>query len=73
MKNVRRTNREESQGNQFCVFPDLGPKQDFAAYGSEPRSITLSAVDGNDAIRRAVVSGFIPSNSVMQYYKAVRV
>lgn len=73
MKNVRRNTREEAQGNQFRVFPDLDAKRDFAAYGSEPRSITLSAVDGDDALRRAVVSGFIPSNTVMQYYKAERV
>ena len=68
----RTFNRRTSTGNMFEVIPDL-PTGKAGRYGQAVETITLSALDADDAIRRAVVSGFIPSNTVMQYYKAVPV
>lgn len=67
---IKRT-KYTSNDNMFEVSPDL-PEGKGGRYGEPVKTITLSAVDAEDALRRAVVSGFIPSNTVMQYYTATR-
>lgn len=58
--------------NYFEVAPIL-PAGKAGRYGEPIKTITLAATDSEDAVRRAVVSGFIPSNTVMQYFEAKRV
>lgn len=65
-------NIKPANDNMFEVSPDL-PEGKGGRYGEPVKTITLSAVDAEDALRRAVVSGFIPSNTTMQYYLATKI
>lgn len=65
-------NIKPANDNMFEVSPDL-PEGKGGRYGEPVKTITLSAVDAEDALRRAVVSGFIPSNTTMQYYRATKI
>ena len=67
--NARRARFVKPSGSTYEVRPVM-PKGKTGRYGKAPESIRLQAASSEDAIRRAVVSGFIPSNTVMQYYEA---
>lgn len=58
----------------FMVIPDLPADQhvlNMPGTNKRPYEYQIVAYDADEAIRRAVRSGVIPSNSVVQYYKAV--
>ncbi len=66
---------KKSSGMQYEVRPEMpkGPdgSQKKGRFGKKPESQIFHAHSPDAAIKQAVVKGFIPSNTVMQYYEAV--
>lgn len=66
---------KKSSGMQYEVRPVLPVGKDGVQkkgrYGKKPDSQIFHAHSPDAAIKQAVVKGFIPSNTVMQYYEAV--
>ena len=66
---------KKSSGMQYEVRPVLPKNKDGSQkkgrYGKKPESQIFHAHSADAAIKQAVVKGFIPSNTVMQYYEAI--
>ncbi len=68
---------KKSSGMQYEVRPVMpvgkNGQRKKGRYGNQPNSQIFHAHSPDAAIKQAVVKGFIPSNTVMQYYEAVPV
>ena len=65
----------KKSGMQYEVRPIMPLNSDGSRkkgrYGKKPASEIVHAHSSDAAVKLAVVRGFIPSNTVMQYYEAV--